>query len=59
MGAWALIQIILTNRRNSTWERPVPVRFNYDIGVAIFSAGLFALFLFAHQYLFGVSLLDY
>jgi uncharacterized membrane protein len=56
MGLWAIIEIILTNRRDGAWQKPEAAPVSKDIGMVVFAAGLFALLLFTHEYLFGVPL---
>ena len=57
IGLWALISIVTINRRDREWVRPEPVPASRDLMTLIATAALFALFLFLHPYLFGVSAL--
>lgn len=57
LGIWALLSIILINRRDRDWERPEPVSFAKDLMTLAGSAVVFAIVIFLHPYLFGVSAL--
>jgi len=54
LGLWAIVEIVLCNRRDGAWEKPAPVTVAQDaITVAIGAAG-FALIWYFHLALFGV-----
>jgi uncharacterized membrane protein len=54
LGLWAVIEVLLCNRRDGAWEKPAPVARSLDvITVAIGAAG-FALVWYFHPALFGV-----
>lgn len=55
LGVWALVEIPLINRRDGPWQRPEPVSNTAVIPPAIAGIVLFAVFLFAHPFLFGVA----
>jgi uncharacterized membrane protein len=55
MTLWAFIEILLINRRDGASSKPESVPVKNDI-ILIFAGGvIYAMFLFAHQWLFGVS----
>ena len=58
VGAWAVIEIILINRREGDWEPPAAVGFKSDFKLILSGLGFFLLFIFIHDALFGVSLLS-
>lgn len=55
LGIWALVEMPLINRREGAWVRPDPVPLTAEIRPAVTGLVIFAVFLFAHPYLFGVS----
>lgn len=54
LGAWALAEVILINRRDGAWERPGSKPFLSDVIVLTAAALAFALVLYFHERLFGV-----
>jgi len=56
LGVWALVEIMLCNRRDGAWEKPVAVATSLDaVTLAIGAAG-FALIWYFHQAIFGVPI---
>lgn len=55
LGCWALVEMPLINRREGAWVRPDPVPLKAEIRPVVTGLIIFAVFLFAHPYLFGVS----
>ncbi len=55
LGIWALIEILLINRREGVWSRPDPVPLKAEIRPVVIGLVIFVVFLLAHPYLFGVS----
>ena len=54
LGAWAILEILLCNRRDGDWQKPEQSSLKWDaITVAAGAAG-FLLFVFLHRTLFGV-----
>ena len=55
MAVWAIVEMILINRRDGTWTRPAPAPRKNDI--ALVGAGLvvYVVIAAAHQWLFGFS----
>lgn len=58
LGIWALIEMKLLNRRDGTWVRPDAIPAKAEIKPVVIGIALYAVFLFAHPFLFGVSPLD-
>jgi uncharacterized membrane protein len=59
LALWALLQMILINRRDGAWVKPgpdLPTRNSLLIAVGI---GFFVLLMFSHHWLFGVSPVPY
>lgn len=57
LTAWALIEIVLINRRDAAWQRPGPAPVSGDFKLLLTGAGFFMIFLFTHELLFGVNAL--
>jgi len=55
LGLWALVEMPLINRRAGPWQRPDPAPNTAAIRPAIAGIVMFAVFLFAHPFLFGVT----
>lgn len=55
LGLWAIAEILLINRREGAWVRPDPVPVMAEIRPVATGLVIFAVFLLAHPYLFGVS----
>ena len=55
LGLWALVQMVLINRREGAWIKPDPVPLTAEIRPVVAGVLVFALFLFIHPYIFGVS----
>lgn len=54
---WALLEIVLINRRDGRWHRPGPAALKNDVIPVVVGAGAFAALLYFHQTLFGVAVL--
>ena len=55
LGAWAVVEVILCNRRDGAWEKPDPVARLPDVVTLAIAAAGFALVWYFHAALFGVS----
>ena len=55
LGLWALIEMVLINRRDGAWQRPGPLPLAAEIKPLAAGVILFAVFLALHPYLFGVA----
>jgi uncharacterized membrane protein len=55
LGAWALVAILLINRRDGAWQKPDPLPLSAELKPLIGALVGFAVLFFAHPYLFGVS----
>lgn len=54
-GLWAIIAILLINRRDGAWQKPEPVAVKYDIVTVAIGAVAFAVLSYLHEPLFGVA----
>ena len=57
LGTWAIAEIILISKREGSWVKPPPATFKSEIMMVGKGILLFLVFLFAHPYLSGVTLL--
>ena len=55
LGVWAIAEIILVSNREGDWVKPGPASVKSELLMVIKGVVIFAIFLFAHPYLFGVS----
>ncbi len=55
MGVWAVIEMLLINRRDGAWTKPDSVPGMSDFRLLLAGLGFFAVFMFTHVKLFGVS----
>lgn len=55
LGVWAIAEIILINKREGGWVKPSPASFKSELVMGVKGIVIFAVFLFSHPYLFGVS----
>jgi uncharacterized membrane protein len=55
LAGWALVQMILINRRDGAWNKPEPASISSNIRLILTGVGFFALFLYTHGWLFGVG----
>jgi uncharacterized membrane protein len=56
IGAWALIEMGLLNRRDGAPKPPEPRPWSAELKPVVIGAVLYIVFVFAHPWLFGVSL---
>lgn len=54
---WALLEMFLINRREGAWNRPEPASLMANFRLVLTGVGFFALFLYTHNWLFGVGAL--
>ncbi len=54
LGIWAVLEIILCNKRDGAWRKPDVVPFSSDMIVAVIAGVAFAIFFYLHKALFGV-----
>lgn len=52
---WSIVQIVATNRRDGPWIRPDPVPRRMDVVPVAIGVVAYAVLLWAHPWLFGVS----
>lgn len=55
LGLWALIEMVLLNRRDGDWVRPEARPLTQEIRPVAIGAVIFLVFALVHPYLFGVS----
>jgi len=53
LTAWALVEIVLINRRDGVWIKPDKVSHLKDLSLVLFGSLAFAVFLFTHHLMFG------
>ncbi len=56
-AAWAVLEMILINRRQGAWTKPAPASLMSNVRLLLTGAGFFALVLYLHSWLFGVGAL--
>ena len=54
LGAWAIFEIVLCNKRDGEWRKPDVVPFSADMIVAVIAGAAFGALFFLHKALFGV-----
>ena len=52
---WAVLEIVMINRRDGQWQRPGPAAIKFDVIPVIIGSVIFAVVLYFHGSLFGVS----
>jgi hypothetical protein len=55
LGAWALLEIVLINRRDGEYTKPDKPDFSEELKGMFISAGVLLLILFLHPYFAGVA----
>ena len=55
LGVWALLEILLINRRDGAYEKPEKPGFSEELKGMFISAGILLIVLFLHPYFAGVS----
>ena len=53
MTAWAIVEIVLINRRDGDWTKPARVSLLKDFSLILFSILVFTVVLFTHHMVFG------
>ena len=56
LGLWAIVAMMLTNRRDGVWEKPEPVPMASELKPLLVATGSWAVLFFVHPYIAGVSL---
>ena len=57
LGIWAILEIIVINRREGVWQKPEPVPVKSDVITVIAGVAVYAVFIFAHPYITGMKLI--
>jgi uncharacterized membrane protein len=55
LGIWAVIEIVLINRRDGEWVKPATAPIKKDVALVVFSVLVYMAFLFTHHLVFGGS----
>lgn len=55
IGLWAVLEIVLINRREGAWEKPEPLPLSADLKPLVGGVVAFVVLLFAHPWIAGVS----
>lgn len=58
-GLWAVLQILLLNRRDGAWKKPEPAAANAYVRLVLIAVGVFAVVLYLHGWLSGVAVRGY
>ena len=59
LGVWAILEILLLNRRAGDWQKPGPASMKANIKLLVSGIGFFLIFVFTHMSLFGVPALPH
>jgi len=51
---WAMVEVLMCNRRDGTWQKPEPARIRFDVVPVVIGSVIFAAVLYFHGDLFGV-----
>jgi uncharacterized membrane protein len=57
LGAWAVVEILLINRREGAWQRPEAPPLSTDIATAVVAIIALAVLAWAHPWLAGVAVI--
>jgi len=55
LAVWALIEMLLLNRRDGAWVKPDPVPVKKDVILAVAGLTFYLIVAFSHRWLFGFS----
>ena len=55
LGVWAIIEIVLINRREGEWVKPAKAPIKKDVALVLFSVLVYMAFLYTHHLMFGGS----
>lgn len=58
LGVWAILEIVMINRRTGAWIKPDPVPVQSDVITVLLGLVLFTVLFWAHPYLSGVRLMS-
>jgi len=56
LGLWAILAMVLINRRDGAWEKPEPVPMTSELKPLLIATGAWAVLFFVHPYIAGISL---
>ena len=58
LGLWALLEIILINRREGNWQKPDVIAIKNDVLTILAGVFVYIIFLFAHPWITGMKLIQ-
>lgn len=56
LGLWAILEIIMINKREGAWQKPEPVPVKNDVKTVIAGCVVYAVLMFLHPYFTGMKL---
>ena len=59
LALWAVVEVLLINRRDGEWTRPPADAPTYDLRLLVVGTVFFVVFALAHRWLFGVGPMAY
>jgi uncharacterized membrane protein len=59
LGIWALLEMVLINRREGAWQRPLPLPLSAEVKPLLGGLVAYVILLLVHPYLFGVAALRF
>ena len=57
LGIWAILEMIMINKREGAWQKPEPVPMKSDVITVVGGCVLYVVLMFAHPYIAGVKLI--
>ena len=59
LGVWAIMEIILINKREGVWVKPEPASFKSEVLMLVKGFVIFAVFMFLHPYIAGAPVIPH
>lgn len=56
LGLWAILEIVLINRRDPEWVKPKPLGWGRELAGVLVSLAVVAVFVFVHPWIAGVAI---
>lgn len=57
LGIWAILEIIVINRREGAWQKPEPVPVKKDVFTVVAGVVVYVVFVFLHPFITGMKLM--
>lgn len=57
LGVWAILEMILINKREGAWKKPEPVLMKNDLKTVVAGVVVYVVFMFLHPYFTGIRLM--